>query len=86
MKVLWFEITPPQRYYDNSTVIGGWQDALEKIVREIQDIELYVAFESKEEMKTKRIDGVTYIPICLKYNWLERQKKKMVMENLCRKG
>lgn len=76
MKVLWFEVTTPAKYKDGGIVIGGWQDSLESIVRGISEIELYVVFESKEESAIKKIDGVTYIPIYLKYNWFERQKKK----------
>lgn len=63
MKVLWFEVTIPSKYKDESIVIGGWQDSLEAIVKTRKDIELYIAFESTKDMPKKVIDGVTYIPI-----------------------
>ena len=47
MKVLWFEISTPSRYKESGRVLGGWQDALENVVIECNEIELYIAFESK---------------------------------------
>ena len=68
MKVLWFEVTTPSKYKNQNVVIGGWQDSLEAIVREIPDIELSVAFPSKTRNDiVKNVDGVTYIPIYLEY-------------------
>ena len=63
MKVLWFEVTIPSKYKDESIVIGGWQDSLEAIVKMQKDIELYIAFEGTKDMTKKIIDGVTYLPI-----------------------
>ena len=44
MKVLWFEITTPSRYQKTGLVTAGWQDALENIVSQCKEIQLYVAF------------------------------------------
>lgn len=77
MKILWFEITIPSRYENNGGVIGGWQDSLETIVREIPNIELYVAFPSpQKKYKVKKYEGVTYIPIHLEYTFLEKIRAK----------
>lgn len=76
MKILWFEVTTPGCYKSDSSVIGGWQDSLEHIIRNSPDIELYVAFQSKVHAQIKTISKVTYVPITLKYNWFERQKSK----------
>jgi glycosyltransferase involved in cell wall biosynthesis len=74
IKVIWFEVTEPSRYKrDGRVVVGGWQDSLEEIVRSCQDIELLIAFEtSNPEAKVKAIDGITYIPIYISYNLVER--------------
>lgn len=77
MKVLWFEVTTPSKYKNQNVVIGGWQDSLEAIVREIPDIELSVAFPSKTRNDiVKNVDGVTYIPIYLEYTLWERFMSK----------
>ena len=77
MKVLWFEVTTPSKYENHNVVIGGWQDSLEGIVREIPDIELFIAFPSKKRNDVvKNIDGVTYIPIYLEYTLRERLMSK----------
>ena len=47
MKVLWFEVTIPGRYYDENRVVSGWQDSLENIVRNCEEIELVVFYMSK---------------------------------------
>lgn len=57
MRVLWFEITTPTRYVDDGQVKTGWQDALENIVRGCKEIELLVAFESREKAEVKTIEG-----------------------------
>lgn len=78
MKVLWFEVTQPSRYKDNGLVIGGWQDSLENVVRDCADIELYIAFETKDNLAQKKIvDGVTYIPICNGKNFVNRINEKL---------
>ena len=73
MKVLWFEISTPARYKDNNQTTAGWQDSLENIIRKCSDIKLYIAFEASIESKVKIIDNVTYIPINVKYNYLEKK-------------
>ena len=70
MKVLWFEISTPSRYKDDGRVVCGWQDALENIVKDCREIELYIAFETEEpDAKVKVIDGVTYIPMVTLYSF-----------------
>ena len=74
MKVLWFEISTPSRYNDDGRVVGGWQDALEIIVKDCSEIELYIAFETEErDAKVKVIDGVTFIPLVTRYSFAERK-------------
>ena len=74
MKVLWFEISTPSRYKDDGRVVCGWQDALENIVKDSREIELYIAFETEErDAKVKVIDGVTFIPLVTRYSFAERK-------------
>lgn len=74
MKVLWFEISTPSRYKDDGRVVCGWQDALEFIVKDSSEIELYIAFETEEpDAKVKVIDRVTYIPMVTHYSFTERK-------------
>ena len=74
MKVLWFEISTPSRYKDDGRVVCGWQDALENIVKDCSEIELYIAFETEErDAKVKVIDGVTFIPLVTRYSFAERK-------------
>ena len=74
MKVLWFEISTPSRYKESGRVLGGWQDALENVVIECNEIELYIAFETEEpDAKVKVIEGVTYIPMVTHYSFAERK-------------
>lgn len=68
MKVLWFEVSVPGRYLGNGAIIGGWQDSLEDIVRELPEIELYIAFEGKKGDRSKKVGSVTYIPIVPVYS------------------
>ena len=49
MKVLWFEVSVPGRYLGDGAIIGGWQDSLEDIVRELNrsyDVRIRIADES----------------------------------------
>lgn len=73
MKVLWFEVTVPSKYRNDGNVVAGWQDSLESIVSRGNDIELYIAFEVNTPSDVKVIEGVTYIPIYVNYNWLDRK-------------
>lgn len=76
MKVLWFEVTPPSRYFNKKMPIAGWQDALENIVFKCSDIELFVSFETKDYAEIKKIDGITYIPFKIKYSKLEQKRNE----------
>lgn len=73
MKVLWFEISTPSRYRNDGQVTAGWQDALENIVAPCQEIELYIAFESKVPAQVKMIDGITYVPMVTHYSYWEEK-------------
>lgn len=73
MNVLWFEVTTPQIFSSKKIVVGGWQDALEHIVKS-SGIELVVAFTSNLKKKDKVVDGVVYEPINIDLIFLERQK------------
>lgn len=73
MKVLWFEISVPSSYQNTGNVLGGWQDSLEKIVKCDSDIELYIAFEATVGSDRKVVDGITYIPLCTHYSWIEKR-------------
>ena len=86
MKVLWFEITKPSNYDNQKTFLGGWQDSLETLLKTQKDIDLHVSFVSKPESEGIRVDGVTYWPLCYKYNVLSKIKRLFTWEvekNLC---
>lgn len=77
MRVLWFEVTPPSRYTNTGLVIGGWQDALEVIVRTCPEIELHVAFASSDtDAKDREVGGVTYHPMKLHFSFMEKIQKR----------
>lgn len=77
MRVLWFEVTPPSRYNEQVTTIGGWQDSLERIVRTIPNIELGVVFMSSDgTCSNKVIDGVSYFPIDGRLSYKEKIFRK----------
>jgi glycosyltransferase involved in cell wall biosynthesis len=81
MKVLWFEVTIPSKYYNGGIVLGGWQDSLEEIIRKITDVDLYVSFETKSANdQIKVVDGVTYIPLYLDYSLVDRFVDKISWE------
>lgn len=71
MRILWFEVSTPGFYVGSGAVVGGWQDSLENIVKNINEIELYIVFEGKNGDKKKTLNGVTYIPIIPKYKSLK---------------
>ena len=75
MKVLWFEVTTPQNFSKNETVVGGWQDALEHVVKKT-GIELVVAFTSSLNKDTTIVDGVVYEPINLSFSFLQKQRSR----------
>ena len=72
MRVLWFEITTPNLYERTNTVLGGWQDSLEDVIKTEKEVDLYVAFPSKVLQDRKLVGGVTYIPLQLKYSLFEK--------------
>lgn len=77
MKILWFEVTPPARYTNTGLVIGGWQDALEVIVRTCPEIELHVAFATSDaNAEDREVDGVTYHPMKLHFSIIEKIQKR----------
>ena len=76
MKILWFEVTEPSAYTSNKTLIGGWQDSLERIIRNETEVELIVSFISDRYIDVKVIDGVTYVPIYVKWTFLEKKMYK----------
>lgn len=80
MKVLWFEVTQPSNYNNNGEVIGGWQDSLETLIKKYTNIDLYVVFASRNDSEQKIIDGVTYIPILLKYTFSEKITSRFTCE------
>lgn len=78
MKVLWFEVSTPSLYNNSGVVTGGWQDSLERIISSHDDIELYIAFESRNnESKVKVNNGVTYIPLNIHYNFIDNLKERV---------
>ena len=50
MKVLWFSVTPSLfKAYSNSHNGGGWIASLERIVRQVSEIELGIVFYFVDE-------------------------------------
>lgn len=74
MRVLWFEISIPQKFINNKAPIGGWQDSLELLVRNNKQIDLAIAFEGIDDFQEKIIDGVHYYPIKIEYDFKEKIK------------
>lgn len=77
MKVLWFNVTEPTHYQQNNGFIGGWQDSLESIVSQCEEIELTIAFTSSHSNQVKTNNRVKYIPIHTTYSFLERISSKI---------
>ena len=64
MKVLWFSVTPSLfKAYSNSHNGGGWIASLERIVRQVSEIELGIAFNFADENFVHEQNGVKYYPI-----------------------
>lgn len=77
MRILWFEVTRPQRYKRDSRVIGGWQDALEEMLVGREDIELIIAFEGEpSDREVRVVDGITYVPMPMSYSFMETLRMK----------
>ena len=77
MKVLWFNVTEPIRYNHNNSFVGGWQDSLESIVSQCEDIELSIAFTSLHSKLIKTNNHVKYIPIHLSFSPLDKIRNKI---------
>ena len=73
MKVLWFEITIPKYYKCDKAPVNGWQDSLQEIVMKHREIDLTIAFEGQNGMKEKEINGVKYVPLIPKLNYIEKK-------------
>lgn len=64
MRVLWFSVTPSLfNPHSNGHNGGGWIASLERIVRQIDKIELGVAFNFADNGFSYQRDGVIYFPI-----------------------
>lgn len=72
MKVLWFNISTPSGYNDIGRVTTGWQDSLEEILKKVDGIELMIAFETDVDSAPVTKNGVTYIPMFVKYSRYEK--------------
>ena len=51
MKVLWYEITVPAQYVDSTIPIAGWQDSLQTIVSQHDEIDLYIGAPAATAIK-----------------------------------
>lgn len=64
MRILWFSVTPSLfNPHTNSHNGGGWIASLERIVREVPDINLGVAFKFPDSTFRYEKDGTIYYPI-----------------------
>ena len=64
MRVLWFSVTPSLfMSFNNGHNGGGWIASLERLVRNIPDVELGIAFDFQNEKFKNVQEGVTYYPI-----------------------
>jgi glycosyltransferase involved in cell wall biosynthesis len=82
MRVLWFAVTP-SLYAQNNIKHngGGWISSLEKIVKQIPEIELAIAFEHSDiSFKVVR-NGVTYYPISVWNKLSKRIKRKFFFDS-----
>lgn len=74
MRILWFSVTPSLFHaYSNSHNGGGWIASLERIVRQVPEIELGVAFNFTDKGFVYEQNGVKYYPIS--HGSLETYKK-----------
>lgn len=64
MRILWFSVTPSLfNSYSNGHNGGGWIASLERIVREVPDIDLGVAFNFSDSQFRYEKEGTIYYPI-----------------------
>ena len=74
MRILWFSVTPSLfNAYSNSHNGGGWIASLERIVRQVSEIKLGIAFNFADENFVHEQNGVKYYPIS--HGSLETYKK-----------
>lgn len=76
MKVLWFSPTPANNKDAFSTLGGGsWIEALQDVFVAKNEIELHIAFviSKKQSEGVKVIRGVTYHPIEINRNYIQRR-------------
>jgi len=74
MKVLWFTNTPSlaEGYFGESRSGGGWLKALEANLKQVDGIELSVAFYAPSHLKKFEYNGSVYYPINIKRNKFQR--------------
>lgn len=74
MRILWFSVTPSLfNAYSNGHNGGGWIVSLERIVRQVSEIELGIAFNFSDEHFVHEQNEVKYYPIS--HGSLETYKK-----------
>lgn len=77
IKVLWFSINSVQYHSQGDKPIssGGWIESLLRVVSVHDDIELGIAFlTSDKNAEIKKVEDVTYIPMYVSINWIEKIK------------
>ena len=61
MRILWFSVTPSLFHsHSNGHNGGGWIASLERIVRQVPEVELGIAFNFAAEGFVYEQDGVKY--------------------------
>lgn len=83
MRVLWFSINSSLYISRNGAKAGhgGWIGSLEHIVRQHDDFQLGIAFESKENIFKDVQDGVTYYPMYTIHSKKENRKRHFNAKN-----
>lgn len=77
IKVLWFSINSVQYNSQGDQPIGsgGWIEALLRVVSKHEDLDLGIAFITSDKNAQIRKNGsVTYFPMYINFNWVERFK------------
>ena len=79
MKILWFNRSCPAKYKEtHGALLGGWQDSLERILKDNPSVELYIAFKGSGNVKV--INKVTYIPLNIHLSEIEKIKNQFTWE------
>lgn len=79
MKILCFNRSCPAKYKEtHGALLGGWQDSLERIIKDNTSVELYIAFKGNGDIKV--IDKVTYIPLNIHLSKIEKIKNQFTWE------